>query len=154
MYRWAGQKLEYYQRLATKGAYDIEHFILEGSHYIAVINHFDHGGAGFGVDSMLYRYAWSNSEERNIFKPVQAISTDGGTACKHFEIRGQHFLAVANYFNGSHAAIKSTIYRIQRSDPVFVYPKCDTCTHSMPYMVYVFNVRNHVGMKWIVCNLI
>ena len=123
VYRWTGVGLAEYQRLASKGAHDVEHFIFGGLHYLVVANHFDEDGAGYGVASMMYQYKWDDSLQRNTFQPVQALSADGAAACKFFTIEQQSFLVVANYFNGSHATLNSSIYLVERSNPESAVPR-------------------------------
>ena len=132
VYRWNGLGLDLYQRFAdTKGAYDVEHFVYGGLHYILVANHFDGDGAGYGAPSMLYQYIWSRAKKRNIFKPIQAISTEGAVSWKFLEIEQRQFLVAANYFNGSHSAINSSVYRLQRHDPDSTVPRL-TSFQSIP----------------------
>ena len=124
VYRWGGNEFQLYQRLShAMGAHDIEHFVYGGLNYIIVANHFDDDGLGYGVPSTLYQYSWSKSQGRNIFQPVQAISSEGSVAWKFLDIEGQQYLATANYFNGSHYAIDSRIYRIQRTNPDSFMPR-------------------------------
>ena len=123
VYRFNGDQFELFQRLSTKGAMDIEHFIFGGAHHLIVGNHFEENGAGYGVASMIYRFTWNGMENRNLFEPIQSISTNGAAALKYFEIERRHFIVAANYFNGSHAAIDSSVYELERSNPDTIIPR-------------------------------
>ena len=41
-----------------------------GMHWLFMANHFDDRGSGFGVPSVIYAYAWSEPEGKNVFMPV------------------------------------------------------------------------------------
>jgi len=131
VYRWTGHGFAEYQRLASKGAHDVEHFVYGGLHYIVVANHFDDDGAGYGAASMMYQYRWNTSLQRNTFQPIQALSAEGSVAWKFFSIEQQHFLVVANYFNGSHASINSSVYLLERTNPDSPVPRL-TLLQSIP----------------------
>ena len=45
------------------------------------------------------------------FEVYQSIPTSGATDWEHFEIAGNHFLAVANMHNGASYSIDSKIYQ-------------------------------------------
>ena len=118
LYEWLGGRLIRYQGLpGTKGAHAWTHYKMGGVHYLIVANHFDDSGNGYGVPSVIYRYMWSASVNKSLFEPIQAISSAGAVAWEHFSIDGEDFLAVANYFNGSHFAISSKVYQLRSTNP-------------------------------------
>ena len=88
--------------LSTHGPYGIEHFKIDGVHYMAIANHYD---GGYKQDSVIYKW------DKGRFEEFQVISTNGASGLKYFIIEGKHYLAVAEYNDGSTTSIDSSIYK-------------------------------------------
>jgi len=121
LYKWRDGQLHLHQTFPnTKSAYSIRYFEMGNAHYIIIANHFDDNGNGYGVPSVLYRHTWVGSKYK--FVPVQSISTEGAVAWEYFELRGEGYMIVANYFNGTEFAINSTVYHVVRNNPDALVP--------------------------------
>lgn len=57
------------------------------------------------LDSTIYQ--WNGK----LFDTFQKVSTNGATHFTYFEIHGEHYLAVANYYDGSTHSTNSVIYK-------------------------------------------
>ena len=90
------------QTLSTHGAYSIEHFTIDGVHYMAIANYYDDG---YKQNSIIYK--WSKGK----FEEFQVTSTNGASGFKFFTIDGEHYLAVAEYYDGSTYSIDSFVYK-------------------------------------------
>ncbi|KAJ1476704.1 hypothetical protein T484DRAFT_1823912 [Baffinella frigidus] len=118
LFLWNAGRLELYQEFpGTKGAHAWTHYVIGGVHYLIVANHFDDAGNGYGVPSLIYAYSWDADANKRIFAPIQSLSASGAVAWEHFAIDGEDYLAVANYFNGSHFDIPSKVYHLPRTGP-------------------------------------
>ncbi|KAL8587413.1 hypothetical protein ACOMHN_062146 [Nucella lapillus] len=114
VFKWRRRrkKFQVYQHLPTWTARDMEHFTIDGQHYLAVANHAQ--GDKNLVDSVIYRW----QEDSRDFREHQRIMTVGAYDWTHFSVGGFHFLAVANAFNGRSTLIHSVLYLFQKG--VFV----------------------------------
>ena len=110
----------------TKGAHSWKHFVMGGVHHLVVANHYDDQGNGYGVPSIVYRLQYNSIRNRNVFTPIQSISTAGAASWEAFEIGEDTFLAVANYFNGSHFDINSKIFKLARTNPDVAIPRVES----------------------------
>ena len=116
LYKWQNGQLVLHQEFPnTESAYSIFDFEMGAAHWLVIANHFSESKSGFGVPSILYRYSGYGSEYK--FVPVQSISTEGAVAWEYFEYAEESYLTVANYFNGTHFAINSTVYKLDRNNP-------------------------------------
>ncbi len=91
------------QLIATKGAWDWEHFQINADHYLVVANY--HDDSTYNINSKIYK--WNGTS----FAEFQSIVTSGATDWEYFTIGTDHYLAVANYYNGSTRNIDSKIYK-------------------------------------------
>lgn len=92
IYVWNGVDFEPFQYLATRGAYDIEHFVMrDGQHYLAVA--FLYTTDTYVLESEVHK--WDGSH----FVSFQNITTTGATSFAHFRVGETDFLAVASYRN-------------------------------------------------------
>ncbi|XP_076452166.1 thrombospondin-type laminin G domain and EAR repeat-containing protein-like [Babylonia areolata] len=109
IYKWRKRrkKFQTYQHLPTWTARDIEHFSIQGQHYLAVANHAE--GDKNMIDSVIYKW----DEESRDFQEHQRIMTVGAYDWTHFAVDGFHFLIVANAFNGRSTLIDSALYFFQ-----------------------------------------
>ena len=93
------------QELPTRGAVDVEHFTIDGSLFLAFANH--HGDIKkHKTGSMIYKM--DNSTGR--LSLYQTLQTIGAYDLEYFSIANKHFLAVANYYDGTHR-LDSTVYQ-------------------------------------------
>ncbi|MEA3353318.1 MAG: right-handed parallel beta-helix repeat-containing protein [Campylobacterota bacterium] len=110
IYKFNGINFEQYQTLPTSGGYDIESFEINGNSYLAVANYMDDTPT-YNQNSNIYVYNGSTS----LFEVNQTLPTSGARDFESFELNGEHYLAVANYFNGTDHNISSNIYRFNPS---------------------------------------
>ena len=75
---------------------------IANKHYLAVASYDDYT---YPLDSAIFQ--WNGSQ----FVPFQSIATNDAGKFTFFEIKGQAFLAVANYYRGSSHFINSAIYK-------------------------------------------
>ncbi|KAA0158922.1 hypothetical protein FNF27_08341 [Cafeteria roenbergensis] len=106
VFQWESSLLrwEVHQRIATKGARDWEHMVIDGQHYLAVANSYD--GTTRAVDSVVYR--WSSATLAWV--EHQHIPTFGARDWQFVDTGIQQYLAVANYFDGVSYSVDSVIY--------------------------------------------
>ena len=109
IYQWNGTSFVDYQAIPTMGAHDWEYFQIDGMHYLAVANYFNSQGAvwseKYNTDSKIYQWDGDSFEE------YQAILTSGARDWEYFEIAGEHYLAVANYYDSQTRFVDSQIYK-------------------------------------------
>ena len=83
----------------------MEHFTIDGSLFLAFANY--HGDIRqFKTSSMIYKM----DESAGKFILYQSLQTRGAYGLEYFLIAGKHFLAVANYYDGTHL-LDSVIYQ-------------------------------------------
>ena len=102
VYKMENKRFVLNQTLSTSGPYGIEHFQIDGVHYMAIANHYV---GGYKLNSVIYK--WSTGK----FEEFQVISTNGASAFKYFTIEGEHYLAVSEHGDGSTNSIDSFIYK-------------------------------------------
>ena len=103
VYKMENERFVLIQTLSTHGPYGIEHFTIDGVHYMAIANFYDGGSK---QNSVIYK--WSTDK----FEEFQVISTNGASGFKFFTIEGDHYLAVAEYSRGGSArSIDSFVYK-------------------------------------------
>jgi len=107
IYQWNGSNFVVYQSIATHAAFDWEHFMIGNDHYLAVANHHSgtYGNINFNVDSKIYQWDGFNFVEH------QTIATHSAHDWAYFTIDNDHYLAVANQYNGPVVDIDSIIYQ-------------------------------------------
>ena len=99
--------LEKYQDLPTRQAYAVEHFNINGSLFLSFANFQSNTADNYNTDSFIYKFNDSSGK----FFLYQTIGTNGGLDVKYFTISGEHYLAVANSFNGTTFRLNSVLYR-------------------------------------------
>ena len=83
----------------------MEHFTIDGSLFLAFANY--HGDIRkYKTSSMIYKM----DESTGKFILYQTLKTRGAYGLEYFSIAGRHFLAVANYYDGTHL-LDSVIYQ-------------------------------------------
>ncbi len=108
------------QSIATKGAYRMEAFVVEGESYLAVSNAYD--GSGYNLPSHIYKYTatgtncpsgggFGNGNTHTCGTPIQTINTSGAYGFKFFMVGSAPYLAVANSYDGTTFQINSKIYK-------------------------------------------
>ncbi|KAI8777860.1 G-protein coupled receptor 98, partial [Biomphalaria glabrata] len=112
VYKVSGQgTLQIIQSLSTSGASDVEYFQLNSRHFIFVTNALDDISKS---DISSYLYEWDLNTAQFNSAPRQIISTLYAKSVTSFNIYGQIYLAVANYYDrtiGSYE-ISSIVYRL------------------------------------------
>ena len=103
VYKMENNRFVLNQTLSTHGAYGIEHFEIDGVHYMAIANHYD---GSYKQNSAIYK--WSKGK----FEEFQFISTNGASGFKFFTSDGEHYLAVSeSYYDGGTYSIDSFVYK-------------------------------------------
>lgn len=101
------------QAIDTHSAHDLESFTINGVIYLAIANYLD--SSDYEINSWIYKWEPEFdpvSETTKYFKKIQDIPTSAAKAWESFEINGEYYLAVANYYNNSKKyRIPSTIYK-------------------------------------------
>ena len=93
------------QDLPTRGAVDVEHFTIDGSLFLAFANY--HGDIRkHKTSSMIYKM--DESTGKCIL--YQTLQTRGAYGLEYFSIADKHFLAMANYYDGTYL-LDSVIYQ-------------------------------------------
>ena len=112
------QKCHYFeekQDLPTKGGSDVEHFTIDGSRFLAFAN-FKSDTEGYNTDSFIYK----QNDSTGIFFLYQTLGTHGGIDMEYFKIGDQHYLAVANHYDGTSFRQNSVIYQWSLNQEQFV----------------------------------
>ena len=112
------QKFHHFEKkqdLPTRGGSDVEHFTIDGTRFLAFAN-YNSDTEGHNTDSFIYK----QNDSTGIFLLNQTLSTHGGIDMEYFKIGDQHYLAVANHFNGTSLLVNSVIYQWSLSQEQFV----------------------------------
>ena len=97
--------LEKVQDLPTRGAVDVEHFIIDGNLFLAFANY--HGDIKkYKTGSMIYKM--NNSTGR--LSLYQTLQTRGAYGLEYFSIANKHYLAVASLYDGTYRP-DSSVYQ-------------------------------------------
>jgi len=75
VYKMENNRFILNQTLSTHGAYGLEHFTIDGAHYMAIANYHD---GGYKQNSVIYKWGKGKFEE------FQFISTNGASGFKFF----------------------------------------------------------------------
>ena len=90
IFTWNGTRFIQNQTIATNGAYDWTHFVIDSDHFLVVANNADMSATQPGVgQSEVFRWFAGR------FAPYESIATNGAEQWRHFAVGGQHYLAVA-----------------------------------------------------------
>ena len=103
------------QDLPTKGGSDVEHFIIDGTRFLAFAN-YKSDTEGLNTNSFIYK----QKNSTGIFFLYQTLRTHGGIDMEYFKIGDLHYLAVANHYDGTSYRQNSTIYQWSLSQKQFV----------------------------------
>ena len=103
------------QDLPTRGGSDVEHFTIKGNRFLAFANH-NSDTEGLNIDSFIYK----QNDSTRIFFLYQTLGTHGGIDMEYFKTGDQHYLAVANFENGTSYRLNSVIYQWSVSQEQFV----------------------------------
>ncbi|KAL4217207.1 hypothetical protein ACF0H5_023659 [Mactra antiquata] len=101
------KKFREFQMIGTYTARDMEFFIIDDEHYLAIANHAI--GPNQEVDSVILK--WDRKLKR--FVTFQKITTIGAYDWSYFRVEDYHFLAIAQAFNGQTTLMDSVIYVFQ-----------------------------------------
>ena len=126
------------QDLPTRGAADVEHFTIDGRLFLAFANH--HGDIRkYKTNSMIYKM----DESTGKFILYQTLQTRGAIALEYFSIAGTHFLAVANYYDGTHQ-LDSLIY--QWNGKMFVAFQSISTKGGSHFTFFTINGENYLAV--------
>ena len=92
--------------LPARSDYRAEAFKIDGFMYVMVVSY--HDGSKYGIDSIIYRF------DGETLTRYQSVQTDGAKDAKYFEMRGQRYLAVAQYHGDRTSLgyrVKSQLYK-------------------------------------------
>ena len=93
------------QDLPTRGAGDVEHFTINDRLFLAFSNY--HGDIfKYKTDSVVYKM----NEQTGKFNLYQTLQTRGAYGLEYFSIADKHFLAVANFYDGTYL-LDSAVYQ-------------------------------------------
>ena len=112
------QKFHHFEKqqdLPTKGGSDVEHFTIDGTRFLAFAN-FKSDTEGYNTDSFIYK----QNDSTGIFFLYQTLGTHGGIDMEYFKTGDQHYLAVANHYDGTSYRQNSVIYQWSLSQEQFV----------------------------------
>ena len=112
------QKFHHFEKkqdLPTKGGSDVEHFTIDGTRFLAFAN-YKSDTEGFNTDSFIYK----QNDSTGMFFLYQTLGTHGGIDMEYFKIGDQHYLAVANHYDGTSYRQYSVIYQWSPSQEQFV----------------------------------
>ena len=113
------QKFHHFEKiqdLPTRGASDVEHFTINGNRFLAFANH-NSDTEGINTDSFIYK----QNDSTGIFFLYQTLGTHAGIDMEYFKIGDQHYLAVANFHNGTSYRQNSVIYQWSLRQEQFVF---------------------------------
>ena len=98
-YKECSAGLHFFERvqdLPTRGTYDVEHFIINETLFLAFANY--HGDIRkYKTSSMIYKMDASTGR----FSLHQTLQTSAAFDIEYFTFSGKHFLAVANHYDGT-----------------------------------------------------
>ena len=112
------QKFHHFEKkqdLPTKGGTRVEHFTIDGARFLAFAN-LKSDTEGYNTDSFIYK----QNDSTGIFFLYQTLGTHGGTDMEYFKTGDQHYLAVANHYDGTSYRQNSVIYQWSLSQEQFV----------------------------------
>ena len=98
---------EKFQDFPTREAHAVEHFTINGNLFLAFANYASETSEKHNTDSFIYKF--NDLTER--FFLYQTIGTSGALDVEYFTISEEHYLAVANSFDGTTSRLNSVIYR-------------------------------------------
>lgn len=82
--------------------------------HVVAANYYD--GGSHALNSTVYR--WSPAD--GSFVPHQMLPTVGAYGLSSFELRGEHYLCVASFYDGTIRKLNSTVYRWSAADDLFL----------------------------------
>ena len=107
-------RFEKIQDLPTRGGLAVEHFTINGNRFLAFAN-YKSDIKGLITDSFIYK----QNDSTGNFSRYRAIGTRGAVDMEYFKIADEHYLAVANYFDGTSYRLNSVIYQWSLSQEQF-----------------------------------
>eukprot|EP00043_Microstomoeca_roanoka_P019077 m.209073 g.209073 ORF g.209073 m.209073 type:complete len:244 (+) comp16936_c0_seq5:421-1152(+) len=128
------------QTIATKGAADWEHFVIDGVDYLAVASF--HNDDTFEVESEIFK--WNSTVME--FVPFQSIPTKGARDWEHFVMDDVHYLAVANVRNDSTRKVQSEIFTWDTTLMQFVPVQIFSTTGARDCVHFVVNDVHYLAV--------
>ena len=112
------QKFHHFEKkqdLPTRRGFDVEHFTINGNRFLAFAN-YNSDTEGHKTDSFIYK----QNDSTGFFFLYQTLGTHGCLDMEYFKTGDQHYLAVANYYDGTSVRQNSVIYQWSLSQEQFV----------------------------------
>ena len=112
------QKFHHFEKtqdLPTREGHDVEHFTINENRFLAFANQYLHTERG-KADSFIYK----QNDSTGFFFLYQTLGTHGGIDMEYFKTGDQHYLAVANHYDGTSYRQNSVIYQWSLSQEQFV----------------------------------
>ena len=112
------QKFHHFEKkqdLPTRGGCDVEHFTINGNRFLAFANYYS-DTEGHNTNSFIYK----QNNSTGFFFLYQTLGTHGGIDMEYFKTGDQHYLAVANHYDGTSFRQNSVIYQWSLSQEQFV----------------------------------
>ncbi|PKL77454.1 MAG: hypothetical protein CVV27_05385 [Candidatus Melainabacteria bacterium HGW-Melainabacteria-1] len=107
IYKWNGSQFALFQSVPTHGASAWKHFTIGPDHYLMVANTATGtGGNVVNVNTQSELFKWNGTQ----FVSIQSIPTTAARDWEHLQVGEEHFLAVANEYNGSSYASSTNIF--------------------------------------------
>ena len=127
------QKFHHFEKkqdLPTRGGSDVEHFTINGNRFLAFANHYS-DTEGHKTDSFIYK----QNDSTGFFFLYQTLGTHGGIDMEYFKTGDQHYLAVANHYDGTSYRQNSVIYQWSlRQEQFVVFQSIETFgAHSVDF---------------------
>ena len=111
------QKFHHFEKiqdLPTREGHDVEHFTINENRFLAFANQYLHTERG-KADSFIYK----QNDSTGFFFLYQTLGTNG-VDMEYFKTGDQHYLAVANHYDGTSFRQNSVIYQWSLSQEQFV----------------------------------
>lgn len=112
IFKWNGTQFDaaVFQNIGRNHGRESKHFTIDGEHFLAITN--QQNGGNVNINSYIYKW---NGTQFDTASPWP-IPTNHGWGVEAFAIGDRHFVAFANYFNGSIHNIPSHIYEWNGTD--------------------------------------
>ena len=109
----SGCVVKAFQEFSSASAVDVEHFRIDETDFVAVASF--RNTTTFSMPSPVYRF----SDTTDGFELFQLLETHGAQDWEHFRVGDEHFLAVANFKQGTLFEVQSVVYRYNTTTTQF-----------------------------------
>jgi hypothetical protein len=128
--------------IATSGANDWEHFTIGDNNYLVVANYYSNTG-GYNIPSRIYK--WNITSKT--FVQIQELATNGAFDCEYFAIGNDHYLAIANYYDGTTYNINSRIYKWNPETEQFGTPQAIPTKYATGWKHFTVNGQHYLAVS-------